>query len=73
MCGEQDRDRMRNGRIGETVTVLEVSLQTQRRRLQWFGHVKWREEDYMGVRVVEMDVKGRRGRGRDRSHDGRTD
>ena len=57
-------DRIRNDRIRGTVKVVEASAKAQERRLQWFGHVKRREEDYVGVRVMEMDVQGRRGRGR---------
>lgn len=56
-------DRIRNDRIRGTVKVVEASMKAQERRLQWFGHVKRREEDYVGMRVME-DVQGRRRRGR---------
>ena len=35
-------------------------------RLRWYGHVKRREEDYVGKRMMEMAVPGRRKRGRPR-------
>ena len=33
-------------------------------RLQWYGHVKRREVEYVGRRTLEMEVLGRRKRGR---------
>ena len=33
-------------------------------RLRWYGHVKRREEAYVGRRVLEMELPGRRKRGR---------
>ena len=41
--------------------MVEASAKAQERILQWFGHVKKREEDYVGVRVMEMEVQGRCG------------
>ena len=35
-------------------------------RLRWYGHVKRKEEDYVGKRMMEMTVPGRRKRGRPR-------
>ena len=35
-------------------------------RLRWYEHVKRREEDYVGKRMMEMAVPGRRKRGRPR-------
>ena len=33
-------------------------------RLQWYGHVKRREAEYVGRRTLEMEMLGRRKRGR---------
>ena len=41
--------------------MVEASAKAQERILQWFGHMKKREEDYVGVRVMEMEVQGRCG------------
>lgn len=60
MCGVT----IQKDRIRDTVKVVEVSAKTQEKRLQWFGHVKRRDEDYVGVRVMQMDVQGRRRQGR---------
>ena len=64
MCGVTRADKIRNDRIRGTVKVAEASIKAQEKRLHWFGHVKRREEDYVGMRVMEMEVQGRRRRGR---------
>ena len=57
-------DRIRNERIRGTIKVTEISKKIQERRLQWYGHVRRREEEYVGKRVMGMEVEGVRGRGR---------
>ena len=32
--------------------------------MQWFGHIKRREKEYVGRRILEMEVERRRQRGR---------
>ncbi len=64
MCGVTRMDRIRNERIRGTVKVTELSKKVQERRLQWYGHVMRREEEYVGRRVMGMEVQGRRNRGR---------
>ena len=44
--------------------VEEITKEVQERRLKWYGHVMRREEHYIGRRVMEMKVQGRRKRGR---------
>ncbi len=66
MCGVTKMDRIRNERIRGTVKVTEISKKVQERRLQWYGHVMRREENYVGRRTMSMEVEGTRGRGRPR-------
>ena len=66
MSGVTKVDRIRNERIRGTVKVIEISKKVQERRLQWYGHVMRRDEDYVGKRVMRMEVQGTRGRGRPR-------
>ena len=63
-CGVTRMDRVRNERIRGTIKVTEISKKIQERRLQWYGHVMRREDDYVGKRVMGMEIEGRRGRGR---------
>ena len=64
MCGVTKMDKIRNERIRGTAKVEKISKKNQGRRLQWYGHVKRREEEYVVRRVMEMEVLGGRGRGR---------
>jgi len=48
MCGVTKMDKIMNERIRGTTKVVEISRKIQERRLQWFGHVKRREEEYVG-------------------------
>ena len=66
MCGVTRRDRIRNEIIRGTTKVREISDKIQESRLRWYGHIMRRDEQYVGRRVMEMDVQGRRGRGRPR-------
>ena len=36
----------------------------QENRLKWYGHVLRREDEYVGKRVIAMEVPGKRRRGR---------
>ena len=64
MVGITRRDKIRNELVRGTVKVTEVSRKVQEKRLQWYGHIMRRDGDYVGRRVMEMEVPGRRRRGR---------
>ncbi|XP_069999409.1 uncharacterized protein [Penaeus vannamei] len=64
MCGVTRKDKIRNYYIRGRVKVTEVSAKMQERRINWYGHVIRSEADYIGNRVMEMHVDGRRRRGR---------
>ena len=57
-------DRIRNERIRGTTKVGGISKKVQESRLKWYGNVLRREDEYVGKRVMGMEVpgKGRRGR-----------
>ena len=64
MSGVTKLDMIRNERIRGTTKVREITKKIQERRLKSYGSVIRREEHYVGRRVVEMKVQGRRKRGR---------
>ena len=41
-----------------------MSSKMQERRLNWYGHVTRREDNYGGKRLLAMDAPGQRRRGR---------
>ena len=63
MCGVTRKDRIRNEKNRGTLKVGEISSKMQERRLNWYGQVMRREENYVGKRVIEMEVPGKRKRG----------
>ena len=65
MSGFTKMDRIRNERIIRgTTKVGEISKKVQESRLKWYGHVSRREDEYVGKRVMGMEVPGKRRRGR---------
>ena len=64
MSGVTRLDRIRNERIRGTTKVGEISKKVQESRLKWYGHVLRREDEYLGTRVVGMEMPWKRRRGR---------
>ena len=64
MSGVTKLDRIRNARIRGTTKVGEISKKVQESRLKWHGHVLRREDEYVGKRVMGVEVPGERRRGR---------
>ena len=62
MNGVTKLDRIRNERIRGTTKVGEISNKVQESRLKWYGHVLRREDEYVGKRVMAMEVPGKRRR-----------
>ena len=64
MSGVTKLDRIRSEIIRGTTKVGEISKKVQESRLKWYGHVLRREDEYVGKRVMAMEVPGNRKRGR---------
>ena len=64
MSGVTKLDRLRNERIRGTAKVGKISKKVQESRLKWYVHVLRREDEYVGKRVMVMEVPGERRRGR---------
>ncbi|KAK3547878.1 hypothetical protein QTP86_034175 [Hemibagrus guttatus] len=60
----QELDRIRNEYIRGTAHVGRLGDKVREARLRWFGHVQRRESEYIGRRMLDMELPGRRQRGR---------
>ncbi|KAK3574713.1 hypothetical protein QTP86_015385 [Hemibagrus guttatus] len=57
-------DRIKNEYFRGTVHVGRLRDKVREARLRWFGHVQRRESEYIGRRMLDMELPGRRQRGR---------
>ncbi|KAK3522431.1 hypothetical protein QTP86_010638 [Hemibagrus guttatus] len=57
-------DRIRNEYFRGTAHVGRLGDKVREARLRWFGHVQRRESEYIGRRMLDMGLPGRRQRGR---------
>ena len=57
-------DRIRNDRIRGTAHVRRFEDKVREARLRWYGHVQRKEEEYIGKRMMKMELPCRRRRGR---------
>ncbi|KAK3559897.1 hypothetical protein QTP86_026171 [Hemibagrus guttatus] len=55
-------DRIRNEYIRGTAHVGRLGDKVREARLKWFGHVQRRESEYIGRRMLDMELPGRRQR-----------
>ncbi len=46
------------------VKVTEISKKVQEKRLQWYEHVMRKNEEYVGRRMMGLEVQGTRSRRR---------
>ncbi|MCJ8736400.1 hypothetical protein PDJAM_G00257490 [Pangasius djambal] len=59
-------DRIRNECIRGTAHVGRLGDKVKEARLRWFGHVQRRESEYIGRRMLDTELPGRRRRGSQR-------
>ena len=64
--GVTRKDKIRNEYVRGTAKIAKLGDKFRNARLRWYGHVKRREEGYVGKTMMEMAVPGRRKRGRPR-------
>ena len=64
--GSDKKVQDKNEYVRGTAKIAKLGDKLRNVRLRWYGHVKRREEDYVGERMMEMAVPGRRKRGRPR-------
>ena len=68
MCGIITRkDRVENRLVGGLLKVVEIRKKVMECSLIWFGHVRRREEGNVLQKAEEMELLGRKRRGRPRT------
>ena len=62
--GVTRKDKIRNEHIRSTVKVKQLGMKMREGRLRWYGHVMRRDQEYVGRKMMEMELLGKRRRGR---------
>ena len=62
--GVTRKDKIRNEHIRSTVKVERLGMKMRESRLRWYGHVMRRDQEYVGRKMMEMELPGKRRRGR---------
>ena len=62
--GVMRKDKIRNEHIKSTVKVERLGMKMREGRLRWYGHVMRRDQEYVGRKMMEMELPGKRKRGR---------
>ena len=60
------KDKIRNEHIRSKVKVERLGMKMRKGRLRWYRHVMRRDQEYIGRRIMEMELPERRRRGRPR-------
>ena len=64
VMGETRKDKIRNEHIRSTVRVERLGMKLREGRLRWYEHVMRRDQEYVGRKMMEMELPGKRRRGR---------
>ena len=64
VMGETRKDKIRNEHIRSTVRVERLGMKLREGRLRWYGHIMRRDQEYVGRKMMEMELPGKRRRGR---------
>ena len=62
--GVTRKDKIRNKYIRGTVKVERLGMKTREGRLRWYGHVMRRDQEFVGRKMIEMELPEKRKRGR---------
>ena len=62
--GVTRKDKIRNEYIRSTVKVEQLGTKMREGRLRWYGHVMRRDQEYVGRKMMEMELQEKRRRGK---------
>ena len=60
MSGVTRKDRIWNNLIKDKVEIAQISSKTLKKRLNWSANAMRRNKNYLGRRVITMELKRRR-------------
>ena len=58
------KDKIRNEYIRSTVKIELLGIKMRECRLRWYGHVMRRDQEYVGRKMMKLELLGKRKRGR---------
>ena len=64
MCGVTRRGTILNEHIRGTTRMMKASKKITEKRLKWYGHVRRMKEEHIVRRMLDVDIPGKRRRGR---------
>jgi len=64
MCGVKLQDRVPSKGLRERLGLHDIISVLQQNRLQWYGHVLQKEDNYLVKKCMEYEVEGAKPRGR---------
>ena len=56
--GVTRKDKIRNEHIRSTVKVERLGMKMREGRLRWYAHVMRRDQEYVGRKMIEMELPG---------------
>ena len=62
--GVTRKGKIRNEYLWSTVKIERLGMKMREGRLRWYGHVMRRDQEYVGRKMMEMELPGKRRRGR---------
>ena len=62
--GVTRKDKIRNEYIRGTVKIERLGMKMREGRLRWYGHVMRTDKEFVGRKMMEMELPGKRKRGR---------
>jgi hypothetical protein len=67
IIGKTRTDRIRNDNIREQLKVDDIKTDIEKNRLRWYGYVMRMADERIPKKMLEMKLRGRRPRGRQRT------
>ena len=57
--GVKRKDKIRNEHIRSTIKIELLEMKMREGRLSWYGHVMRRDQEYVGIKMIEMELRER--------------